>query len=195
MEPDNNLAENVKNDNCEESLKILISKHTPLCYNILQKFYPLLSKAGFTKDDVFNDKDYLIYKSAKTFKSNKKTKYSTWLGNYTRYHCLNMLNSKKCNLISIEEDGIRNLVERQPELQDPNRLKNTREFVAHILSELKDKRVKKIYMMRDFSGEKKTWKEIAAEIGVSSQTVINIHNKSKKFLKNKLKSRNVFDFV
>ena len=75
--------------------------------------------------------------------------------------------------------------------------KNTKEYLSHILDELKDKRVKKIYMMRYFSkdGKRKTWKEIATEVGVSSQTVINIHNKAKRILKNKFKSKNNYDFV
>jgi len=52
-------------------------------------------------------------------------------------------------------------------------------------------------MMRYFSkdGKKKTWKEIAKKLGVSSQTVINIHNKAKRILRNKFKSKNNFDFV
>ena len=42
---------------------------------------------------------------------------------------------------------------------------------------------------------KKTWKEIAKNLGVSSQTVINIHNKAKRILKTKLKSENTLDLV
>tara|TARA_Y100000593_G_C4160518_1_gene261791 strand:+ start:82 stop:678 length:597 start_codon:yes stop_codon:yes gene_type:complete len=194
---DAKLVRNIQENQCDESLKTLISRHTPLCYNILQKFYPVLSKNGFSKDDVFNDKDYLIYKSAMLFKIHKKTKFSTWIGNYTRYHCLNLLNSKKGQvLISTEDESVKNLLNKKTEDQNTEG-SNTEEFVSFILNELHDKRVQKIYMMRYFSkdGKKKTWKEIARELGVSSQTVINIHNKAKKILKNKLKSKNNFDFV
>ena len=195
---DNTLAANVRDKNCEEWLTQLIDRHTPLCYNILQKFYPLLHKNGYNKEDIFNDKDFLIYKSAITFKSKKKTKYSTWLGNYTRYHCLNLLNARKNqNFISIEEPSVKEIMETEASEEKGTKTKNTKEYLSHILDELKDKRVKKIYMMRYFSkdGKRKTWKEIATEVGVSSQTVINIHNKAKRILKNKFKSKNNYDFV
>lgn len=195
-DPDIKLVNRVKNDSCSESVNVLIEKHSPLCYNILQKFYPLLSKKGYSKDEVFNDKNFLIYKSIQTFKPSKKTKFSTWLGNFTRYHCLNMLNSKKKQfLLSIEDDSIKNLIQKQ-EQQEPEP-SNIEEYVSYILEDLKDDRIKKIYMMRYFSkdGKKKTWKHIASKLGVSSQTVINIHNKAKKILKTKLKSKDTLDFV
>lgn len=197
MTEDKTLVKNIKEEKCEKSLLKLIERHTPLCYNILQKFYPILSKAGYSKDDVFNDKDFLVYKSAMTFNHEKNTKYSTWLGNYTRYHCLNLLNSRKNHsFVSIEEDSIKSIIEKQS-TSDENHTKNAKDHLSYILDQLKDPRVKKIYMMRYFSddGRKKTWKEIAEAVGVSSQTVINIHNKSKKILKTKLKSRNNYDFV
>ena len=195
IDPDKKLILNIKNKNCEESIKKLIEKHSPLCYKILQKFYPSLSKAGYSRDDVFNERFYLIYKSVMTFKPDKNTKYSTWLGNYTRYHCLNMLNSRKEQTISIEEENVKNVMLK--ETNEENTTENTKEFVSYILEEMSDKRVKKIYMMRYFEkdGRKRTWKQIAKKIGVSSQTVINIHNKAKKILRTKLKSKNTLDFV
>jgi RNA polymerase sigma factor (sigma-70 family) len=195
IDPDRNLILNIKNKNCEESIKKLIEKHSPLCYKILQKFYPSLSKAGYSKDDIFNERFYLIYKSVMTFNPLKKTKYSTWLGNYTRYHCLNMLNARKEQTISIEEENIKNTILKEAE--EENVTENTKEFVSHILEEMSDKRIKQIYMMRYFEkdGRKRTWKQIAKKVGVSSQTVINIHNKAKKILKTKLKSKNTLDFV
>jgi DNA-directed RNA polymerase specialized sigma24 family protein len=142
------LVENIQNNQCDKSLRVLIDRHTPLCYTILQKFYPMLSKNGFSKDDIFNDKDYLIYKSAMLFKTDKKTKFSTWIGNYTRYHCLNLLNSKKGQvLISTEDESVKNLLNIKADDQTSND-SNTEEFVSYILSELHDKRVQKIYMMR-----------------------------------------------
>ena len=195
IDPDRKLVLNIKNKSCEDSIKKLIEKHSPLCYKILQKFYPSLSKVGYTKDDVFNERYYLIYKSVMTFNPSKKTKYSTWLGNYTRYHCLNMLNSRKQPTVSIEEENIKNMILKESEAEV--RTNNTKEYVSHILEEMSDKRIKDIYMMRYFAkdGKKKTWKQIAKTLGVSSQTVINIHNKAKGILKTKLKSKNTLDFV
>lgn len=197
IDPDIKLVNNVKENNCEESIKVLLQKHSPLCYKILQKFYPSLSNAGYSKDDVFNERYFLVYKAVQTYNPKKNTKYSTWLGNYTRYHCLNMLNSRKNNFISIEDETVKNSIKQQAQEETDDRSKNTEEFVSYILSELSDKRIKEIYMMRYFSkdGKKKTWKEIAKKMGVSSQTVINIHNKAKGILRTKMRSENTLDFV
>ena len=85
----------------------------------------------------------------------------------------------------------------QESYENKSTTSNTEEFVSFILDELQDKRIKKIYMMRYFSkdGKKKTWKQIAKQLNVSSQTVINIHNKAKPILRNKFKSKNNLDFV
>ena len=74
---------------------------------------------------------------------------------------------------------------------------NVKEFVSFLLDGLKDKRAKHIYMLRYFSdcGPKMTWKNIAKKVGVSSQTAINIHNRAKKILKNKMKSKEIHDKV
>ena len=196
IDPDRELVLDIQNKGCEDSIKQLISKHSPLCYKILQRFYPSLAKVGYTKDDVFNERHYLIYKSAMTFNSSKKTKYSTWLGNYTRYHCLNMLNSVKQQTISIEDESVKASLLKE-ETTDSPRDENTKEFICHILDELSDPRIKQIYMMRYFTkdGSKKTWKQIAKELNISSPTAINIHNKAKSILKNKVKSKNTLDFI
>ena len=81
--------------------------------------------------------------------------------------------------------------------EEKKSIENTKEFVHFLLEGLKDKRAKDIYMLRYFSssGEKMTWKKIAKRMGISSQTAINIHNRAKKILKNKIKSNKSFDFV
>ena len=102
-------------------------------------------------------------------------------------------------MCSVDEDIINFNLDKLAETKHEERLgvENTREFVAFLLEGLKDKRAKDIYMLRYFSssGEKMTWKKIAKRMGISSQTAINIHNRAKKILKNKIKSNKSFDFV
>ena len=52
-------------------------------------------------------------------------------------------------------------------------------------------------MLRYFSegGKKMTWKKIAENLDISSQTAINIHNRARRILKNKIKGGKNFDFV
>ena len=66
-----------------------------------------------------------------------------------------------------------------------------------MLASLGDERIKKVYELRYFSGEEKlaTWNSIAKKLGVSTQTAINLHEKTRVFLKNKIISKNSYDFV
>jgi len=106
MQEDTQLAINVQENNCEKSLKKLIEKHSRLCFDILQKFTPVLKGMGYHMDDIFNEKDFLVYKSAIKFKPDKGVKFSTWLGNYTRYHCLTLLSAKGKQKIFYQEDEV-----------------------------------------------------------------------------------------
>ena len=47
------------------------------------------------REELINDAKYYIYKAAIEFDSNKKSKFSTFLGNQTRWMCLNLYNKSK----------------------------------------------------------------------------------------------------
>jgi DNA-directed RNA polymerase specialized sigma subunit len=50
--------------------------------------------------------------------------------------------------------------------------------------------------MRYFEDKKNvSWAKIGKKLNISTQTAINIHNKTIDFLKNKLKSKNCFDKI
>jgi len=197
MDSDFKLVRNVKDKACSESLSKLIDKHRPLCFTILAKFLPTLLRKGFSKEDVFQDANFIIFKSAFTFKTTKKTKFSTWIGNYTRYHCLNLINSNKCDsLVSTEDESIKNILNKTECILN-NNSGDIEEYISFILEEMQDKRAKDIYLLRYFpkDGKRRTWKQIAKELNISSQTVINIHNKAKFILRSKIKSKNNYDSV
>ena len=89
------LVNNVREDNCQDSLKELINRHSALCYNVYQKYGSTLSSSGVFFDDVVKEKDYVIYKSAMSYNPDRNTKFSTWVGNHARYHCLNLINQNQ----------------------------------------------------------------------------------------------------
>jgi DNA-directed RNA polymerase specialized sigma subunit len=62
---------------------------------------------------------------------------------------------------------------------------------------MKDKRIKDIYQMRYFSDGPNlaTWSEIGKKLKISTQTAINLHEKARVFLKNKMESKNFCDLV
>ena len=65
-----------------------------------------------------------------------------------------------------------------------------------LLENMQDERAKQIFKMRYFEDKKNiAWAIIGKKLNISTQTAINIHNKTIDFLKKKLKSKNCFDKI
>ena len=188
---DTELIINVKNNNCNNSLKTLIRRHSALCFDVCKKYSSAISKNGLRVEDVTDEKEFIIYKSAMSFNPEKKTKFSTWLGNQVRYHCLNLMN--KNNLVLTEDPQLDYFINKDVDYE-PYSMKEKMDYVDNLVNQIKDKRVAKIIRMRYFNNpSKKTpWNRVAAEIGVSTQTAINLHNKAIKILRNKMENKNLF---
>ena len=166
---DNQLVWRVKVKKCDKSLLELISRHTPLFYKISQKYFPFAFKGGSsqTVDDI--------------------------IGNFVRYKCLNYLN-KNSKLVDAEE-GKLNFFFQKKSLEEYSKATEVDDhiFVNNLIDQFKDDRMKKVFELRYFSGEKKmTWVNIGTELNVSAQTAINLHNRGKSIIKKKFKSSSRF---
>jgi len=190
--PDIELVENIKNTNCEDSLKVLISRHSPLCYDVCRKYAPAMCNSGLHVEDVTSEKDYLIYKSAMSFNPDKKTKFSTWLGNQVRYHCLNSMN--KNNLIATEDSQIDYFLHKDLDDDPKDSVPEQMEYIENLINQSKDKRIKKVIQIRYFENpNKKTpWNKVADKMGVSTQTAINLHNKAVKMIRYKMTNKDTY---
>lgn len=186
---DEELIQNIKGSNCEESLKELMERHSPLCFDVYRKYAAAMTSSGICIDFSFGDKDLIIYKSALSFKPQKKTKFSTWLANQVRYYCLNLMN--KNDLIPTEEK-IMNYYLNQGEssLSYGTKIKENLDYIYNILDQVRDKRIKEIFTLRYFynPNKKAPWALIAKNVGISTQTAINLHNKGIKILRKKVRS-------
>ena len=188
---DAELIIKVKQNNCNQSLKTLIQRHSALCFDICKKYSSAISKNGLRVEDVTEEKEFLIYKSAISFNPEKKTKFSTWLGNQVRYFCLNLMN--KNNLIPTE-DGQLDFFINKDVSYEPYSMEEKMDYINNIVDQIKDKRIQKIITLRYFNNpNKKTpWNKVAQEIGVSTQTAINLHNKAMGLLRTKMENKNIF---
>lgn len=189
------LIKKIKKHHCSDSLKALDQLHGGLCVKIIKKYIGQLNAKNYSIEDLIKDKTYVVYQAALSFDPKKKIKYSSWLGNQMRYFCLNILNKNKNNLC-MDDDNIRYLVEKKQieEMNtfDPEKL----EYIFDILSNMKDKRIEKIFKMRYFDSKKlKAWNEIGKKLHISTQTAINIHNKAIEFLNKKITSKIYFDKI
>lgn len=188
---DKELIVNVKNKNCNDSLKTLIQRHSALCFDICKKYSSAMSKNGLNVEDVAQEKEFLIYKSVISYNPDKKTKFSTWLGNQVRYHCLNMMN--KNNLIPTEDSQLDFFINKDNVFERYS-VREQMDYINNLIKQIKDDRIQKVIKIRYFkNANKKTpWNKVALEIGVSTQTAINLHNKAMKILRNKMENRNIF---
>ena len=187
---DQGLIKRVKMDACNESLKELIRRHSGLCYKVISQYLPTVQSKGKNYQDLAANKDYFLYKAALSFNLNKKVKFSTWLGNYVRYKCLDFLNESNFSSIAKPQEALNQINKKAAaNFEDEFNLRRKKECVFDILFDLKDQRISKIYKLRYFTTHPKmTWKKIGEKIGVSTQTVINLHEKGKKMVKIKAKN-------
>jgi len=189
------LIDNIKKYNDEESLKVLIERHSGLCNSLYKKYSSPLQASGVCLDDIIKEKDYMVYKSALSFDINKRSKFSTWLYNQIRFQCLNSINENS-HYLALDQDKLNFLIEKE-HVKNPEISKNLNQYIYSIIESLSDKRIEKIFKLR-YAGEnrkKMSWSKISKKLNISTQTAINLHNKTIKFLKNKINSQNCFDKI
>lgn len=188
------LLQKVIKDNCNDSFKNLSDLYSRFYYKIILKYSAPLYKAGMSKKDIEVEKDFILFKAIKSFNAEQKTKFSTWFCNYSRYHVLNLINYSKKNRI-LEHEDIDEAA--NVKVYTVDKKNDTLTYLLSLLSSLKDDRIRKVYEARYFSGGRKvaTWDKVAEKVGVSTQTAINLHEKTKPLLRAKVSSDNFFDFV
>ncbi len=187
------LIDGIKQKNCSDCLQELFDRHSAICVDVCGKYSGGLIKNGVILSDIIQQKEYIIYTSAVSYNESKGAKFSTWLANQMRYFCLNSMNKNR--LVATDEDSINTIVQASPlhsHGQD-SAVEEKIDFVKNIIAQIKDKRVKKIFNIRYFSGNsKKTpWAQIAKEMGVSTQTAINLHNKTISLIRRKMYSKEI----
>lgn len=179
MESDISLIEKVKKNSDENSLNTLIERHSGIYLDMVNSVIP--NNCDFLdKNDILEEKEISIYKAIINFDENKNTKFSTYLGNETRWKCLNMFNRgtkyKYIDIDNFKED----VTFSENSLFSKISSKEILDKVFHLANNHEDSRVKKIINLRykDGSGNKTMpWKNISKKINVSIQGCINIHDR------------------
>ena len=186
---DSQLVENIKkNKKTEDSLQELIGRHTGIYLDIVNKYTQNSNMTN--KLDLIDEKDYNIYQAALKYQSDKGTKFPTFLGNETKWICLNKHNKKKkdpqLNIEDIKESDILGQKANKIQKEDLEVFSEAIKFSK----KHKDKRVEKIFEMRYITGERNKvmpWKKISQELNMSIQGCINIHNSAIEKFKIELK--------
>jgi len=184
------ILDNIKNNGCNESLKKLISAHSGICYNLILKYRKYIQSKNCDFQDLIDQKDYFIYEAAKQYKKEKNIKFSSWLGNYVKYQCLNCKRSKvdsrtvnsECAETELEKMSHSNFFETEER-------KNKIMIINEALLSIKDERIKDIYKLRYIENKKMTFKKISTIMGISEPTIKKLHKKGKQLLSKKIKKR------
>jgi RNA polymerase sigma factor (sigma-70 family) len=176
---DSDLIKNIKqNIFADDSINELLNRHAGLINQISSKYNHLIPEP----QEFLKEKHYIIYKAALSYKENKNTKFSSYLGSFTRWYCLNKINKHK--LPPLNDDVVlENLPENKEDIAEIS------ERAAFLLNQIKDKRIKKIFEMRYFHNSKTlSWEKISEHFGISGQTCNNLHRKGLKIINKFLKT-------
>lgn len=179
MESDIFLIEKVKREADLNSLNLLIERHSGIYLDMVNSVIP--NNCDFLdKNDIIDDKNISIYKAVMNYDENKNTKFSTYLGNETRWKCLNLFNrGTKYKYLDINDfNDDENLSD--DEMLNKISSKEILDKVYLHANNHKDERVTKIINLRYKIGEgNKTmpWKNISEKVNVSIQGCINIHDR------------------
>lgn len=186
---DQDIINNIKDNpySAHNGIQEIIERHSGIYLEIVNNYIP--DNLDFVnKNDILEDKNFNIYQAVLKYDPNKGAKFSTYLGNETKWMCLNLYNKNKkkkhteLKLDKIDQDFIYNDQEQTIK----------KELYKNILKLAKnhpDKRVYKIFHMRYEVGKNNklmSWKDVAKKIKMSIQGCINIHNSAIKKFKQKL---------
>jgi DNA-directed RNA polymerase sigma subunit (sigma70/sigma32) len=185
------LVDNIKKDTeTEGCLQELIGRHTGIYLDIVNKY--TINGNTTNRLDLIDEKDYNIYQAALKYEGDRGTKFPTFLGNETKWICLNKFNKRKKDpQLSIDDVKESDILRPKKEKLKQEDLEVFSEAIK--LSKVhKDKRVEKIFEMRYITGEKNKvmpWKKISEELNMSIQGCINIHNSAVEKFKIELKDK------
>ena len=190
---DKELIDSLRQENKSgECLEELVSRHSGIYMTMVHNYTQENAPPPLNyKSDLICDKNYYIYQAALKYDDSKNTKFSTYLGNETRWMCLNLYNKNKSHChreIELDKPEIREI----PEQSDDNEKSISKDFLDKVLSIAgrdSDSRISKIFKMRyiDPQTNKVTpWKTIGDSLNLSIQGCINIHNKAISKIKKEL---------
>jgi RNA polymerase sigma factor (sigma-70 family) len=189
--PDITLVENLQNQvDIENSLKTLVDRHSGIYLDMVNS-YANPNSPFIDYHDLIKDKEYKIYHAAIKYDKNKGAKFSTYLGNETKWMCLNIYNRNKRRPIWHSDyiENMPSIEETECDTISESIKKDLFNKVLNVIEKHPDCRVEKIFKMRYIIGSRNklmSWKQIGEEMNLSIQGCINIHNSAVKTFQEEL---------
>jgi len=185
---DNKLIDNVKLNNCSNSLNELVKRHSGMCFSIGKKY---ATSCGLDLQDINENRYWIVFNALNSYNQEKGSKFSTWLGNQIRFFCLNFKN-KNAKLVATDDKILEFFINEKNQSVKVNQ-KETVETIIDLFNQISDPNTKNAIYYRYFYNKDRilNYSEIAKILKVTPQTVLNWHNKFIKFAKKKLTNKKI----
>jgi RNA polymerase sigma factor (sigma-70 family) len=188
---DLDLIKNLQNQvDIQNSLIELVDRHSGIYLDMVNN-YASPNNPFIDYNELIQDKEYKIYDAAIKYDPDRGAKFSTYLGNETKWMCLNLYNRNK-RRPAFQSEYIENMPESNNMEDDTISDSIRQDLFNKVLSIIKqhpDKRVEKIFEMRYIVGTKNKvmpWKQIGDHMNLSIQGCINIHNSAVEHVQQEL---------
>jgi DNA-directed RNA polymerase specialized sigma subunit len=174
----------------DQHLKELVDRHSGIYISMVNNYSPDV-KSGLlsSRADLLSDRNYYIYQAALKYDESRKTKFSTYLGNETRWLCLNIYNkNKNSKEISSDKPDLNYVAHDQQEISMKQEILDK---IMTMIHRDPDRRIATIFKMRYIDGNKNKvmpWNQVCESVDLSIQGCINIHDKTIKKLKKQLET-------
>lgn len=188
---DSQLIQNIqKQIDVEDSLEELVNRHSGIYLEMVNN-YASPNNPFIDYNELIQDKEYKIYNAAKKYDPDRGAKFSTYLGNETKWMCLNLYNRNK-RRPAFQSEFIENMADNTDLNEDTISESIKQDLFNKVLGVIKehpDTRVEKIFEMRYIIGTKNKvmpWKKIGETMNLSIQGCINIHNSAIEHIQHEL---------
>jgi RNA polymerase sigma factor (sigma-70 family) len=190
---DEDLIKKVIDNQCNESLKELVNRHSGMIFNIGKKY---CNNCNLDINELSDNKYWIIFNAINSYDPQKGSKFSTWLGNQVRFFCLNFKN-KNSKLVPTEDSHLEFFINNSFKLENNTNKKETINNIIDLFHQISDPNTKNAIYYRYFFNKDRilNYSEIAEILKVTPQTVLNWHNKFIEFAKKKLTSFEKIDII
>ena len=190
-ECDISLINKIRHQDCGESLSLIIERHGGLYCSIISRMCKRYNN-WTNSEDLFAEKDYVIYQSAIKYDASKNIKFSTFIGNQAKWTYLNKSN-KTQKIINKQSRLIENIRYDKDEEEKPCPI-DTLNLALSILNNHPDGRILKLFELRYKIGKKNKempWHLEGESMSLSAQGCINLHKIGISYIQSKLKKEGI----
>ena len=182
----------------------LKTRYERVFYSMCHKYLRACGQLGIREEDILENLDAILFKSAQTFDFARKLKFSTWIANQARYFCLNSMRKGKktsthinntMNTSETNEEEAHFFEVKSEHEADKSEAKNNSDYIQFILSKLKDSHSVNIMKLRYENPRKLSWNMIGQKMNLNPTICKKLHDKTLGLLKQKVLKNTCFDFV